>query len=130
MADNEIVKALECCMGCGCKECPNFNENDIDAECCMGRLIVEALKLINRQKAEIERLTYYNENLMCANGDILGRHEHYIKEARIETIQEFAERLKDNVTYHEDECGEFVPWVDCRDINNLVTEMSEEAKHE
>lgn len=128
MTDNEIVNALECCMGCCCKECPYDGDAEIEAEVCMGRLIVEALKLINRQKAEIERLTYYNENLMCANSDILGRHEYYIKEARIETIQEFAERLKDNVTYHVDECGEFVTWVDCRDINNLVEEITEEAK--
>ena len=57
MTDNEIIKALECCRDCNCEECP----------CC--RIILgvthcteidqeEILDLINRQKAEIERLEY------------------------------------------------------------------------
>lgn len=61
MIDNEIVKALECCMGCACTECPYYRETDIDAENCMGRLIIEALKLVNRQKAEIDRLKKLHE---------------------------------------------------------------------
>lgn len=123
MTDNEIVKALECCMGFDCKECPYCDD---EAEECMGKLIVEALKLVNRQKAEIERLTYYNENLLCANSDILGRHEDYIKEARIETIQEFAERLKAEGFHHKN----FGDLVQFEDIDCLVEEMMEEAKHE
>lgn len=43
--------------------------------------------------------------------------------AKADAVKEFAERVKETVTYHEDECGEFVPWVDCRDIDNLVKEF-------
>ena len=54
MTDNEIIKALECCSkhNC-CNECPNFHtlcEGDSTV------MVRKALDLINRQKAEIERL--------------------------------------------------------------------------
>lgn len=45
MTDNEIIKALECC-----------SENQ--HRYCRRECMKEALDLINRQKAEIERLTY------------------------------------------------------------------------
>ena len=51
MTDNEIIKALECCIDCDCTDCPcNTREGckDIDYEAM--------LDLINRQKAEIEEL--------------------------------------------------------------------------
>ena len=51
--DNEIVKALECCKNDGiiCGECPYKKANG-----CMEKLSADALDLINRQNAEIERL--------------------------------------------------------------------------
>lgn len=61
MTDNEIIKALECCMN-ACKECP-FKKY---GEECAAKLNKCALDLINRQKAEIERLRvdlkYYLDN--------------------------------------------------------------------
>ena len=64
LTDEEIVKALECCTKDGwCKECPYFI-NGID--CGNQRSENDYLDLINRQKAEIERLTqrldYYNKS--------------------------------------------------------------------
>ena len=57
MTDNEIIKALECCSdwenGDTCKECPFYEELDCATT---DRLDKYALDLINRQKAEIERL--------------------------------------------------------------------------
>jgi hypothetical protein len=56
MTDNEIIKALGCCLSrdgnCEQKRCP------IIQECGKDLMAVErhALSLINRQKAEIERL--------------------------------------------------------------------------
>ena len=58
MTDNEIIKALECCANscdngfAKCDECPRFAES----EGCTLRSMKDALDLINRQKAEIERL--------------------------------------------------------------------------
>lgn len=55
MTDNEIIKALECCgvsAEGNCRECPLIN----DYSPCGVTLTANALNLINRQKAEIERL--------------------------------------------------------------------------
>jgi hypothetical protein len=45
-----------------------------------------------------------------------------LKTVKVETIKSFTEKLKNEVTYHVDECDEFVPWVDCRDIDKLAEE--------
>lgn len=52
MTDNEIIKALECCKGKGCKGCPC----NINSSICIAHLARNALDLIKRQKAEIEKL--------------------------------------------------------------------------
>ena len=54
MTNNEIIKVLECCAVRGnCNDCPR--EKDWDKACAsMG--IKDAIELIYRQKAEIERL--------------------------------------------------------------------------
>ena len=60
MNDNEIIKALECCVEIGendCQNCPYFN--DVSCGCRNYENLKDALDLINRQKAEIERLKGY-----------------------------------------------------------------------
>ena len=50
--DDDVIKALECCAyKSTCEECPYYQQGAscLDVE-------VDALDLINRQKAEIERL--------------------------------------------------------------------------
>ena len=74
MTDNEIIKALECSP-----------LNDIG-----GCRKIDALDLINRQKAEIDRLQGYNENLITANTAL----SNEILDIKSETIKEFANRLK------------------------------------
>ena len=50
--DNEIIKALECCISSGdCKGCPSYIEKDDD---CLGIKWVSILDLINRQQGYIE----------------------------------------------------------------------------
>lgn len=81
MTDNEIIKALECCASGtsseACEGCP-FNENDI---CDKESNATEkyALDLINRQKAEIERLQKDGETvaiaLLKARAEIERLHE-------------------------------------------------------
>lgn len=52
MNDNEIIKALECCGRESCLGCPYR-----DGKCHQGNpMIRDALDLITRQQAEIERL--------------------------------------------------------------------------
>jgi hypothetical protein len=52
IADDDVIKALECCRGQGCKECP-FNCN---CATCIMTLQDSAFALINRQKKQIKEL--------------------------------------------------------------------------
>ena len=76
MTDNEIIKALECHAGDAevCKLCPLTNE-----EWCSVKLARKTLDLINRQKAEIERLTAfksYFDELYGKGLDIANWHKN------------------------------------------------------
>lgn len=70
MNDNDIVKALECCrmpVGSGsCNNCPLNHirqKRCVDSKSCTTILFDFTLDLINRQKAEIERLKAENSEL-------------------------------------------------------------------
>ena len=58
MTDNEVIKALECCLDISpstCKSCSLFNVTNSTMVC--SKIATKfALDLINRQQAEIERL--------------------------------------------------------------------------
>jgi predicted nucleic acid-binding Zn-ribbon protein len=103
MTDNEIIKALEQCEKQPyCDGCPYFAKIG-----CKKHLYQDALDLINRQKAEIERLgnevkektewiAFLKEQVMGFNNDYCELKEKF-KTARAEAITEFAERLKAEV---------------------------------
>ena len=87
MTDNEIIKALEVCTSelQDCVLCPLLDNCDplvLDGQ---------ALDLINRQPAEIERLKIENQSLRSA-ANACKLHYH---EARAEAVKEFAYRLKE-----------------------------------
>ena len=93
MTDNEIIKALECCTtnGASCKDCPAFAK--VDRSNCK-KYFRGALDLINRQKAEIERLEKGSlKEAMIFNSKT-------IENVKAEAIKEFAERLKEDVSNH------------------------------
>ena len=140
MTDNEIIKALECCLSgkdydTACMKCP------IEPICESDDILLKyALDLINRQKAENERL---EKELELANADkvIAETHEksakemvvdvtQQIKTAKSEARKEFVERLKKELCC-EDDCGYhcFDCCYECKDyipvIDNLVKEMTE-----
>jgi hypothetical protein len=123
MTDNEIVKALECCiksshfLECFENECPCISEQG----CKVGKetLYPYALDLINRQKAEIERLKeQLNSKYKWEN--MLGKK---IKEVKAEAIKEFAERLKEKKFELDDQNEDIFYAVEVSDIENLVKEM-------
>lgn len=58
MRDSEIMKALECCILSECENCPHDGET-----ACKENLNQEILDLIDRQRAEIERLNKQNISL-------------------------------------------------------------------
>ena len=140
MTDNEIIKALECCVSStgseACEGCP-FNENDI---CDKDSNATEkyALDLILRQKAEIERLQKHNTEYA---------RKHY-NDGRAEAITEFAENLKEEIfkasksNYdarkerlekycHSDDNGEFISYCNgkidaLRGIDDFIDELTNE----
>ena len=96
MTDNEIIKASECCLSgkdydTACMKCP------IEPICESDDILLKyALDLINRQKAEIERLQT--------------------------AVKEFAERLKEKLQWDVEFDNKLVFE---SDIDNLVKEMTE-----
>ena len=125
MTDEQIIKAYERCFTLGfdestCYECPFYTATAK----CTEDLRDSALDLINRQKAEIERLKKNIDGLNIFT-------TNHMKVIRLQAIKEFAERLKDDMRLDEEckyncisccyECKEFVPQID-----NLVKEMTEE----
>ena len=111
MTDNDIIKALECCENAHCRDCAYFQE-----DLCGDRLREDAHKLINRQKAKIERL---QEQL----GKI-GEHSLLlIQNARTEAIKEFADRLEEHFCDYDLPNYYYFRAVDEETINEIVKEM-------
>lgn len=96
MTDNEIVKALECCgKGFGnCDGCP-YDDDNADCVTLKGETLMmkDALDLINRQKAEIERLEAENNKLKVAS-NLFAMYVQNVEEVKADARKEFAERLK------------------------------------
>ena len=109
MTEKYIIKALERCTTNSCAGCPAGT----DSPACVGNVMKEALDLIIRQQAEIERLKGW-ERLLKAES-----HAPIIKKAKAEAYKEFAERLKAN-----DFFANFTYKGEARlIIDNLVEEM-------
>ena len=123
MTDNEIIKALECCMfitpNKKCSECPKFNE---DVECSV-KLQRHALGLINRQKAEIERL---KDSVITSN---IMETQRIKRDAKLEVINEFEKEIKyvkENENYDD-----FNPIVDidlCENVLDIMKLQNEKIK--
>lgn len=119
MTDKQLKTILECCASdenieC-CKKCALCEKYD-----CYSEISKNVLDLINRQKAEIERLKDYNENLITANMELSDE----ILEIKSEAIKEFAERLKSE--YEDKTQGRYMNWLMNDIIDNLVKEMTED----
>lgn len=133
MTDNEIIKALECCIEDeDCSHCPSIKEMPY----CSNDIMVGALNLIKRQQAEIERLNSvtdekFNQWNMLAEktkqryADLYNEAKDILK---AEAIKEFAEKLKNKI---KTECNPYgKPTFDydtslaiMRYIDNLVKEI-------
>ena len=97
MTDNEIIKALECCadeMGCK-KGCPCFDPKAKGSCCTISKIGIEkiALDLINRQQAEIERLSA--ESFEHNVTKLFDKYKAHIKS---EAVKEVFEKLRTECT--------------------------------
>ena len=134
MTDNKIIKALDICGHLeACADCPLGCLEGVDK--CMHTLLLNALDLINRQKAEVERLQaekneWKSSAIKCADqrdeterkyGNLI--FSSMVGKVRAEAIKEFAERLIDLV-YEADDINPVSEW----SIRGLVKEMTEEQK--
>ena len=121
MTDNEIIKSMQCVIGNGvnCSECAY--QKTLPFPSCTRMCAKNALDLINRQNAEIERLNIESETLAT---QLKGAYEqiHKLNMAKSETIKEFAERLKEKLQWDVEFDNKLVFE---SDIDNLVKEMTE-----
>ena len=133
MTDNEIVKALECCMGCACKGCPYDGDAKIEADVCINELVIDSLKLINRQKEEIDRLQCEikekTETIVFLKDQAVGwsidfcNIKNKVKTAKTEAIKEFGAKFAETAVYlyitRKYEINE-------DDLNRIAKELTEE----
>ena len=135
MTDNEIIKALECCANATHKDCKNCPLFVVDG--CVKTMSTNALDLINRQQAEIERLKECPKCIYEYDGNtteycIQGPCSNFktVEQIKSEAIKEFADRLKEKAhtqpifdTYCGNKYVGDVSKVYVADIDNLVKEM-------
>ena len=91
MTDNEIIKALELCFSAGfkqCEECPLKSQQD-EMFTCIKIKQKNALDLINRQKAEIEKL----QKAIKVQDIMIEQQDYKLKQAKSEAIKEFAKKV-------------------------------------
>ena len=105
MTDNEIIKAL--------KRIAQYSGFTDD----VSNTLLSALDLINRQKAEIERLNIELQSMRSAANS----YKMHYETAKSEAIKEVAKRLKDNYCF-TDRWGKIIP---ISTVDNLVKEMTE-----
>lgn len=121
MSDEDIKKALKYCFNGECEFCPYRGDKFF----CFDKVKEEALDLINRQQAEIERYEKESneqfDKMKLLDDRTKQRYAELFEEAkefvRTEAIKEFAERLKAKVDPNWDNS------VDVEDIDNLLAEM-------
>ena len=94
MTDEQIIKGLECCADDSvirCEECP-YGVNIF--ACNQMQMRKDALDLINRQQAEIEKLDKESTNIVKMLDEKCDECiEFNNRRAKAEAIKEFAERL-------------------------------------
>lgn len=123
LTDREIIKALECCkpkQNRNCSICPVYELGNF----CAAELRGAALDLINRQKAEIERLKALAKNGASAI-DTNNRLIQKFAETTAEAIKEFADKAVEKLT--ENYSSKYCRWIDDT-IDSLLKEMEEEEE--
>lgn len=140
MNDNDIIKALNHCCGndkhddkCTEEKCyqvvlPEMRDGDL--RWCRQWLIKDALDLIKRQQAEIERLKEENKHHIKTVAEnerrALDVTLEEIEKARAEAIKEFAKEFRSHYDDYEDYENIYAHHIR-DDIDFLVEEMIEKG---
>lgn len=108
MTDNEIIKALECCIKeCDYEHCPYYVNDRYE---CGGNFEKDIFDLINRQKAELE-----------VKNKLLDIAEEKFETIKADTIQEFIKRFEKKIKDVEFTIGQ--AWEIKSAIKEVVKEM-------
>ena len=101
MTEQEIMKALECHKFYDCNNCPYMGYY------CAARVMCDALDLINRKNAEIERLNGYLDVISYSTGKI-----------KAEATKEFVKRAKRELSFRK--------YIQADQIDQIAKEMGVE----
>ena len=128
MTDEQIIKAMQCVIGNGvsCSECEY--QKVLPFPSCRRMCAEQALDLINRKNAEIERLQNRNKFLEIEYKNQGNLFWARVQTSNLEAIKDFAERLKRTSIGLEigDDKKLKMTVVSTVAIDNLVKEMTEE----
>lgn len=120
MTDENIKKALECCgknvLYENCVDCPYEKDFGKDHICTI-KVAKDALDLINRQQAEIDRLK------KGWKADVIETEN-----IKAEAIKEYKEKLREHAYLDSGITGFQEMVVDLSDIENIADEMVGEGK--
>lgn len=143
MTDEQIIKAVGICRTQDtCRDCPY---QKLDIEGCVFEHVKDVFDLINRQKAEIEKLkrgvtfTFTIEDFESIKETIISNIDNKIK---TEAIKELAEELEyfvlhEDIEVVEPKCKDYESYINGANqfrhqikngINNIVKEMTEVQK--
>ena len=120
MEDNKIIKVLECCAKMNCKECPkpDYFKEFTKGLGCNNAICRQALELIKRQQAVIERL---NNNMDA----MVKEHNNLMKTIREDVIREFEEKVKAKMTkYNEADESYSFNALTTEDITLIANELT------
>ena len=100
MTDNEIVKVLECCANNNCTyDCPFYHDSCIKCKYSSSEIIRFAFDLINRQKAEIERLK--DETEVIKLEEVCGYQKGEIQRLNFEISRRYSQKeLNERIKFH------------------------------
>ena len=126
--DEQIIKAMQCVIGNGvsCSECEY--QKVLPFPSCRRMCAEQALDLINRKNAEIERLQNRNKFLEIEYKNQGNLFWARVQTSNLEAIKDFAERLKRTSIGLEigDDKKLKMTVVSTVAIDNLVKEMTED----
>lgn len=125
LTEEQIIKAMQCVIGNGvsCSECEY--QKVLPFPSCRRMCAEQALDLINRKNAEIERLQNRNKFLEIEYKNQGNLFWARVQTSNLEAIKEFAERLKSRLRFYYQNQGMLEKEFCLLHIDKAVKEMTE-----